>query len=140
MKTLYYRCAPRDPYELVFAEPSEARRIDRIWHALEKAKTWGEFKRLMPACEHEMFEDCDAAEDDPFDAPMTPQKATIQTGFRRGWTTVIPADLLDRFGERLDTPLNGSFWSLSSRFEKEIVEELEGRGYRVFKRDDLFFY
>jgi len=40
----------------------------------------------------------------------------------------------------LDTPLNGSFWWLPSRFETEIVEELEGRGYRVFKRDDLRFF
>jgi hypothetical protein len=48
---------------------------------------------------------------------------------------VMPTDLLGRFGECLDTPLNGSFWSLPSRFETEIVEELEGRGYRVFKRE-----
>ena len=49
-------------------EAQDARRVDRVWHALNTAKTWGQFKRLLPASEHEQFEDCDAAEDDAFDA------------------------------------------------------------------------
>jgi hypothetical protein len=48
-KTLFYRAVPHRPDELVFAEAAEAERISQIHHALTTAKTWGEFKALMPA-------------------------------------------------------------------------------------------
>ena len=140
MKTIFCRCVPHNPDALVFAEAHDARRVDRVWHALNTAKTWGQFKRLLPASEHEQFEDCEGGEDDAFDPLDYTTEGDYPDWLQAEMERVIPADLLGRFGECLDTPLNGSFWSLPSRFETEIVEELEGRGYRVFKRDDLHFF
>ena len=85
MKTIFYRCVPHNPDALVFAEAHDARRVDRIWHALNTAKTWGQFKRLLPASEHEQFEDCEVARTMHLTRSITPQKATIQTGFRLRW-------------------------------------------------------
>src|SRR5215204_1723997 len=135
MKTIFYRCVPHNPEALVFAEAQDARRVDRIWHALNTAKTWGQFKRLLPTSEHEQFEDCDAHEDDAFDGLDYTAEGDYPDWLQAQMEMFIPADLLARFGECLDTPLNGSFWSLPSRFETEIVAGLEGRGYRVFKRE-----
>ena len=43
MKTIFYRCVPHNPDALVFAEAHDAKRVDRIWHALNTGTTWGQF-------------------------------------------------------------------------------------------------
>jgi hypothetical protein len=84
MKTIFYRCVPHNPDALVFAEAQDARRVDRIWHALNAAKTWGQFKRLLPTSEHEQFEDYEAADDEVFDALDYTAEGDYP-GFKRKW-------------------------------------------------------
>jgi hypothetical protein len=50
---IFYRKVPHMRDLLVFAESTEAERVSRIHRALGSAKTWGEFKALMPTKDFE---------------------------------------------------------------------------------------
>jgi hypothetical protein len=151
-KTLFYRAVPHRPDELVFAEAAEAERISQIRHALTTAKTWGEFKALMPAKDFSKVLDSYVEDTEDVIEPPSEQEPfdfTCARGFEEGdyptWLQakmdrIIPYSILQKFGSLQSTFLNGSYWGISSTSETEIVLELRQLGYVVARRDDLNFY
>jgi hypothetical protein len=154
---LYYREAPHDNY-LVFAPPKRALFVDQLRRAIEESRTWGEFRRRMPAGEYqrlykEIFstdpdviaeaEDArEPADEEPFTSDRVP-------GFSDGdyppWLapeqdSYLPSELLRELATRADTFLNGSFWRLDPKNVALIVERLSVLGYRVERREDLKFW
>jgi hypothetical protein len=51
----------------------------------------------------------------------------------------LPADILAKFGEPVATRLNGDYIHIDPSSEKRFVLALRKRGYKVHRRDDLFF-
>jgi hypothetical protein len=158
-KTLFYRAVPHRPDELVFAKPAEANRISQIQCALKHAKTWGEFKALMPAKDFAKVlesyvenlswnaEDDDVVEPPSKNEPFDPiscvrgfEEGDYPTWLQAKMDCVIPYEVLRKFGTRETTFLNGSYWGISSACEAEIVSELHHLGYVVQRRNDLMFY
>ena len=118
-RALYFREASfgHDP-ALVFASAGVAEEVDRIHRAIEESRTWGEFRRRMPAAAYAdlyadyfnddpelLEEDPDAvppADDEPFSSDRVPGYcdgdyplwiASVQERF-------LPEDLLRAYGTR----------------------------------------
>ena len=143
---------------LVFAPAGVAEEVDRIHRAIRESKTWGEFRCRMPAAAYaalyadyfsddpEVFEeDLDAvppADDEPFSSERVPGYcegdyplwiASVQERF-------LPEDLLQAYGTREDSFLNGSFWRIYSPRRDAMLGALRARGYEVTERADLNFW
>ena len=52
----------------------------------------------------------------------------------------VPRDILERWGRKDTTMLNGEVWMLETQYEAVILMQLKNKGLEVVKRDDLFFY
>ena len=52
----------------------------------------------------------------------------------------VPKDILERWGRKDTTMLNGDFWILETQYEVKIIKELQNSDLKVLKSDDLFFY
>lgn len=151
--TLFYREAWNS--SLVFATPEEAMRVHKVHTAIKTAKTWADFRRLMPEGDyHELVnqvrKDWDEEEsagpmpsdDEAFDSDRLPG---YNDGDYPDWLQAradkfLPRDVLERFGVRETTVLNGNFWRLDPKDESGIVAMLATRGIEAVKREDLRFF
>lgn len=55
-----------------------------------------------------------------------------------GWT--IPHDILERFGTRQSTFLNGDYWHIPEDQMEPMANALRERGFEVVSADGLFFH
>ena len=148
--TLFYREAWNE--SLVFAPPEEALRIHQIRQALETAKTWGEFRDLMPERDYEELRERMSGnldEEESFPSDDTAFEAEQVLGFSDGdypdWLQAeadrfVPEDVLDRFGAMETTVFNGHFWRIAPTYESAIVEMLATHRITAIKREDLRFF
>jgi hypothetical protein len=147
--TLWYRVCEANG-GLVFARAVDAQQSHDIHTALG-AKTWGEFRRLMPADaymelmerKYEYADELSAvpSDHDEFSSDWVP-------GFCDGdypdWLQakmgeILPVEILDQFAVREQSVLNGPYWKLDPKCEAEVVDALRAAGYAVTKREDLAF-
>ena len=153
---LVYRTAPHMD-SLVFAPLEVALRIDQTHEALG-ASTWCEFTYLMPIDDlNEMLlernnPEEDWLQEDLFAIPGPAAAVDLEQlcpqyfdGDYPQWLQKqqeywVPKDILERWGRKDPTMLNGDFWMLETQYEAEILMQLKNKGLEVVKRDDLFFY
>jgi hypothetical protein len=146
---LFYRHAPHMK-SLVFAPPHVAQHISEI-HTAFSAETWGEFLRKIPQSEfwglwNSRCEDEEEPLPDP-DRPFNP--AEICGAFCEGdypaWLQQdqdrwLPNEILERWGKRESSVINGSFWIIDPAQEQEIVQRLTELGITARQRGDLRFH
>ena len=151
MNTLYYRHSPANE-GVVIAEPARATYVADIHKAISTARTWGEFRNLMPFKEYrrlvidyfgepgnlqavpaddEKFDSSDIWGYDDGDYPPWLQAEIGQ---------VLPPDLLDQYAQPIGTRLNGDYYHIEECAFVALKAELEARGYELVNRSDLFFY
>lgn len=148
MTKLLYRMVPHNG-GAIFADEHRAMHIVQINRALEKAKTWGEFKRFMPPDEYQRIvdlvdlEEDDQTEPDPdekFDGLWLTEEGDYPDWLQSEMDFTIPRDILEWFGERADTFLNGSYWDIPEKNIEPMAEALRARGYIVEAAPDLPFH
>jgi hypothetical protein len=145
----------------VFAEKTVAHRIDAIQRALSEAKTWGEFRRMLPKgewkhivgeiSEHHGDPRSDSGDDIPrWDLDETPfngfgDMPGVSDGDYPPWLQqaqdkILPADILKNFAKLKDSVLNGSFWQIDEDKADQVAAVLRARGYMVERADNLQFW
>ena len=148
MTKLLYRMVPHNG-GAVFAEEGRAMRIVQINRALESSKTWSEFKRLMPPDEYQRIVDLveleeeDQTEPDPneeFDGMWLTEEGDYPDWLQPEMDYTIPRDILERFGERADTFLNGSYWHIPEENMEPMAAALRVRGFVVEATPDMSFW
>jgi len=145
---LLYRLVPHNG-GAVFAKEDRVRLIARIHHALSAARTWGEFRQLMPMEEYRAIMRTYDEEEEPRPRPDEPFSADAVGGFSDGdyppWLQqemerVIPIDILERFGVRDSTFLNGNFWHIPEEQMEPMARALRERDFEVIRADTLPFH
>ena len=134
---------------LVFQRVADAVYDEALHGALSEAKTWGEFRRLLPEGEWETIQDLlidwgGYDEDDPererWELDETPFSPHSIPGFSDGdyptWAQqsldeVLPEDLLLTFGTRASSVHNGPFWLVPHDAAEPLVAAPRARGYQV---------
>ncbi|MDF2372685.1 MAG: hypothetical protein P1V21_18030 [Rhizobiaceae bacterium] len=148
MTKLLYRLVPHNG-GAVFAEESRAMHIVQINRALDKSKTWGDFKSAMPSDEYLRiiefvdFEDEDQSEPDPneqFDGCWLTEEGDYPDWLQLEMDNVIPGDILERYGKPADTFLNGTYWHIALENMEPMAEALRLDGYIVEAAQDLPFH
>lgn len=145
---LLYRIAGHNG-GLVFAMEDRARRVARIHEAIRKSKTWADFRRDMPRQEYSeilrIFDD----EGEPRPKGTDEFSAEILRGWSDGdyppWlqsemSRLIPEHILERFGKRKSTPLNGSYWSIPPEAAESMCAELSAIGWKIEHAPDMPFW
>jgi hypothetical protein len=134
---------------VVFATEERALYIAEINRALRTARTWGEFRDLMPVKEYEEivgrmeFENEEQMEPDPdeeFSGEWFTEEGDYPDWLQSEMNFVIPHDILELYGERKDTLLNGSYWHISKENMEPMAEALRARGYIVEAAQELAFH
>lgn len=156
-RVLYFREAPHMS-ALIFASPERAQFVDRLRRAIEDSRTWGEFRLGLPPGEYEnLFAEhfstnAESIAEDPVcahptdEAPFTSESVPgYSDGDYPPWLATeqarhLPADVLQSFGTRESSGLNGSFWSVPSEKREAVLEALSARGYEPVEREDLRFW
>lgn len=135
--TLLYRISPANG-GLTLALPERAEYVARIHKAIETARTWGRFRRLMPA---DALEDLmrDREEDgeprpadaDPFSAECIPAylDGDYPAWLQQEMEEVVPDVVLKEFGRREVTSLNGAYWHIDPSHLTGLISRLQGMGY-----------
>lgn len=148
MRTLLYRIHPWNG-GVVFANEGRAQFIALIHKALSSARTWDEFKRLMPSQEYQMIrrvfdEQCEPRPrlDEEFLAEYVSGVSDgdyppwLQTEMER----IIPQDILRQFGKYETTFLNGSYWHIPKAQMEPMANALRDRGFEVIRAEHLPFH
>lgn len=142
---LYYHVVE----EAVIAPAELAVRSDRIHRAIEKSRTWGGFRRLMPPDDYEALMRSQF-DDDGEPRPCASDKFSAECvhGYADGdyptWLQPqmaqwIPEELLRKYGSWELTTLNGPYWAIPGSNTPQLVDELRKIGYTVTERSDLDF-
>lgn len=136
--------------EVVFALKAKAEEIDKVNKALDKAKTWRQFKKLMPPKEYrKVMWDTFHGDRDSMPKPDDDFSRSDIAGTDDGWypdwqqcemLKWFPKDLAQKYGQQADSLHEGPFLSILAKHVKDVVRELEERGYKVTRRRDLEFY
>jgi hypothetical protein len=147
---IFYRISPANE-GLVFSTPIDAFRNHTMRTAIESSKTWGEFRRALGEGDyHDVLREMSEAiaepvevpdDDDPFVSSRIPgdDDGDYPQWLQQKMDELIPADILAKFGEPVATMLNGDYVHIDPSFERRIIYALRKRGYKVHRREDLFF-
>lgn len=155
-EVLVYRTHPNGG--LVVAPRSIAVRVDNIHRALANAKTWGEFRMLLPPGEWEvvvrMLRDvADFYDDDGVaiwefgnhafngyvDIPAA-SDGDYPPWLQENLHEYVPSDLIRRYGKRTESAKSGYFWYISEDSTSGLLSALRERGYSVSRDDALKFF
>jgi len=148
--TLWYRQAPGNG-DLVFAEPGTALYIDTL-HCAMGARTWGEFRKLMPEDEYQeivarQYEysgepELVPADEDEFDSAIVPgyHDGDYPPWLQQDMESVLPDDIVKEYGTIVSTMLNGNYLSIPPECEQQVVAALKKHGYIVERKDDVRFH
>jgi hypothetical protein len=121
---------------LVFMTPTRAKDLSKVHEAVRKAKTWGEFRRLVP---HRILTELAGfigdqlpGADDALDVPgYSDGDWPFPAQNQLEW---MPNDVLE-LGNIVETTLNGETIEFPESREHEIVRRLQSHGWTV-RRDD----
>lgn len=138
---------------LVIARLDRAEFISRIYTALSKSITWGEFRRAMPKAAYsellprisERYRDNGLPmpkNADRFDSSDVPG---VCDGDYPDWLqtemdSVLPEAILDEFGEWSTTMLNGGYCHIDPKHLPAIKARLEQLGYSLVDAPHLTFW
>lgn len=146
---LFYRVSPAN-HGVVFATPERALETDRIRGAIAGSRTWGEFRAAMPEDDYELIaallfdlDDLDRPDDDE---PFVPERVPgyvdgdYPPWLQKEMESVLPWEVVERFGKRLQTAINGIYLHIDEEYRARVVATLMRAGYRVVRREDLEFW
>lgn len=130
---------------LVFMPEDRARELEKIWAAVNEAKTWGEFQARVPDAYAAILERWQEDEEDapsagkPFEASRIPG---LDDGDWPGWPAQemldwLPEDIQERYGRVEVSVLNGDYLELPPSQAGEIAAALEAQGYRCREDQEL---
>lgn len=144
---------------LVFIDEEEARDLARLHGALNRAKTWGEFRAQAPPHWYEdaverlgeqMQDEIEDAEDDAYEEPASEQVFAAEEipGYVDGeWPgfphvsmgSWLPDEVRDRFGTMTHSwGPDESYWIvLAPESEDQIVAAMRRHGYECVRDDGL---
>ncbi len=148
-RKLVYRTVPHNG-GLVFAEPKRAAFVARLHAAIQASQTWAEFRAAMPRREYARI--VRAAFDDV--GEPRPKGTDLFSGESvPGWSDgdyppwlqlelgrLLPASVLNKFGKREDTWVNGSFWLIPEANLLGVCAALNTFGWELESAQDLLFY
>ena len=147
--TLYYRLSPAN-YGLVFAESERAEEISEMHSALQSSKTWGELKSKLDPEEYERivsarFDDNDEPRpesSEPFDRDEVPGycDGDYPDWLQQEMDFCLPEEILEKYATDEVTSLNGNYYHIEEEHEEAICRDLRAMGFKVIKREDLYFY
>lgn len=149
-KELYYRVSNANGF-LVFARPRDAENVSKIYEALQ-AKTWKQFREKMPPEDYlsvidAIFANTEElslvpADNDLFDATIIPGylDGDYPLWLQSVMENVIPKEIIEMYGRRVATRLNGSYVEFDISDENEIIKNLRKLDFKVVRRDDLMFW
>ena len=131
----------------VFARESRARAIAVIHRAL-RAKSWGDFRRAMPADEYErvmsaQFDELEEerpADFEEFWGVNGSSEGDYPPWLQPEMQIVLPIDLLDRHGVLRDTFVSGSYFEILEHETEALASALRDRGFEVERADELPFW
>ena len=145
---LLYRVVPHNG-GVVFADPERAAYIAKIHEAINSSRTWGDFKAAMPPEEYfdivSAYEDQDEAIPDPSMAFSSENVPGWSDGDYPPWLqkemeTILPKSILEQFGERQSTFLNGDFWLIPENNMADVCAALEAQGWQLELAQNLKFH
>ena len=131
---------------VVFANPDKARRVSAIHKAIDKAKSWGEFAKLLPEGEWDSivakWEDDGEEPPDPtakFDSSRIPGHCDgdYPDWLQKEMLDLLPRDLCVKFGKIQDSVINGSLLFIPHESLDGLVKALAERGIRAEHTPDL---
>lgn len=145
---LLYRVVPHNG-GAVFAFEDRAQLIADIHQAIATARTWSEFAQLMPANEYQKIIDQFDEEDEPPPARDRSFSGDQIRGYSDGdyppWLqaemdTVIPTDILKRFGRPQSTMINGRYWHIPETQMEPMANALRELGFDLVKAQKIPFH
>jgi len=136
--------------QAVFGPRSDAESIQRMFDVVE-AKTWGEVRGILKPAEFAQLKEgytfrlndtddptYEPADDEPFDpddaAAYSDGDWPLPLTFRMDW---LPQDLVDRYGEKVTTMLNGDYLAIEPKHLEDVANALRARGYTCTWDDKL---
>jgi len=135
-------------YGLMFASPAIALEVSAIHKAIKSSKTWGEFRKALPADVLRQFEimneftdEADRPADaDAFDRDEVPSygDGDWPTWINQSMLDELPPEIIAEFGEVQDSTLNGPFLQLNTSIDV-IARRLTSLGWTLEHRNDLKF-
>ena len=148
-RKLLYRVVPHNG-GVVFAEPERAEFVASLHRAIEKSRTWGQFRKAVPAAEYSdivrrSFDDMGEPRPRSSDPFHGEQIAGWSDGDYPPWLQsemdlLLPKDVLEDHGDREDTFLNGSFWMIPSENLEAICADLKALGWELKRAQRLEFH
>jgi hypothetical protein len=134
-----------DDFQLVFIPEDRAHDLVKVRDAIENARTWGEFRLLLPERRwREIADDYAPVEEEPPPADDEPFAADAVPGYIDGdwpeWPAQqmldwMPQDIQDRFGDVGSSMVSGDSLYIDPASERDVVAALQNAGY-VCSRDD----
>jgi hypothetical protein len=134
---------------LVFATEARARWVARIHHAINSSKTWADFRRAMPRQAYsELLRFYDEQGEprpkgtDDFTGEMLPgwSDGDYPPWLQCEMSELIPQAILERFGRKESTFLNGSFWWIPPEAADAICSRLSMEGFETEHAPTLPFH
>ena len=131
----------------LFALPATIELVSGCHKAVQASRTWGDFRRLMPAAE--LSHVIEAMEDN--ETPMPEDSETFGSdllpGFADGeWPAWIKQTMLQELPEEVQelgavetSTLNGSYLELEPSALPRILDRLKQLGWTVVERPDLMW-
>lgn len=128
---------------VVFTTPVCARYVDRLFDALD-SKTWGEFRRRLPAEEWKRMADLleeIPGKDDPLDVADVPGycDGDWPPWLQKEIFCVLPPPLVKKYAEARMTSINGVYFHIRQEDLPALLAELERRGIHAAHTPDLHF-
>lgn len=145
---LLYRTAGHNG-GLVFAREDRARWVARIHEAIRTSKTWADFRRAMPRQDYsEVLRAFDNAGEprprstDEFSGDSLPgwSDGDYPPWLQPEMSQLLPEHILERFGKRKSSHINGSYWSIPPEAAESMCAELSSIGWRIEHAPDLPFW
>jgi hypothetical protein len=155
-QVLFFKAIYSNVSTLVFATPEMAEGHDKVMKALERSKTWGEFRMAIPASEFkeikQLFREREGytaaeireiiAEDQPFHAGEIPgvEDAEYPSMIASIQRTLLPKEIAEKYCQHWGAFNCNDIWQIDVRHREAILLDLEALGYEVIERSDLDFF
>lgn len=146
---ILYRVVPHNR-GLVFADSERAEHIASIHEAIRASKTWGEFRRQMPADE---FEEIMASAFDDQSEPRPDDGVAFNGDVIPGWVdggyppwlqreqdSILPQRVLATFAKSVRTSINGTYWHIPEESVLDVCNALRELGFTVECKQELPFH
>lgn len=146
---LLYRVAPHNG-GVVFALHNNAKFVARIHEAIRSSNSWKEFRSTMPRKEYvkilkTVFDDADEPRpkgSDSFDGECIPgwSDGDYPEWLQKKMEEFLPLEVLNKYGRKVVTPVNGSYWHIPEENCSAVCSELVSAGWKLKLAQDLRFH